>query len=156
MSNPTLAAQHGSRKASIANAFISAGTGTITVRCSYNKRDLLNMKRAGKDLSTIKKDFLVVEYFDTVQTYNPLEFLLLPLVSINKADKFNVIITVKGGGIKSQLEAARLAIAKALVKIDPSYKPALADFCRTDARKKERSKIGCRGKARRKVQFSKR
>jgi small subunit ribosomal protein S9 len=156
MNNPTLAAQHGSRKASVANAYISAGTGKVNVRCSYNKRDLLNMKRQGKDLSTIKKDFLPSEYFETVQAYNAAEFLLAPLVKIGKADKFNITITVKGGGLKSQLEAAHLAIAKALVVIDPSYKPALSDDCRTDARKKERSKIGCRGKARRKVQFSKR
>lgn len=156
MTNTTLAAQHGSRKASVANAYISAGTGKIKVRCSYSKRDLLNMKRQGKDLVNIKKDFLPNEYFKTVQAYNVFDFLAQPLIKINKADKFDITLSVKGGGLKSQLEAARLAIAKALVKVDPSYKALLTDECHTDARKKERSKIGCRGKARRKVQFSKR
>lgn len=152
----TLGAQHGSRKAAVANAYISAGTGKITVRCSYSKRDLLNMKRDGKDLTNIKKDFSIKEYFQTVRSHEPESFLMLPFVRINKADKFDVVITTQGGGLKSQIEAAQLAIAKALVKVDASYKPALSDLCRTDARKKERSKVGCRGKARRKVQFSKR
>ena len=152
----TLAAQHGSRKSSVANAYIHAGTGKITVRCSYSKRDLLNRKRQGKELTGLKKDFQPSEYFGALLAYNANQFLLEPLATVNTADKFDVVISVLGGGLKSQLEAARLAIAKALVRIDASYKTALSDFCRTDARKKERSKIGCRGKARRKVQFSKR
>jgi small subunit ribosomal protein S9 len=156
MSNSTLAAQHGSRKSSVANAYVRSGTGKISVRCSYNKRDLLNLKRRGKDITQLQKEFEVNEYFNTVQAYNPLAFLTQILAKVNKADKFDIVLSVQGGGLKSQLEAARLAIAKALVKIDPSYKVALTDDCHTDDRKKERSKIGCRGKARRKVQFSKR
>lgn len=152
----TLAAQHGSRKSAVANAYMSAGSGKITVRCSYNKRDLLNLKRQNKDVAAIKKDFTPQEYFNGLVSANAATFLSEPLVRVNKADKFDIVICVKGGGLKAQLQAAQLAIAKALVKIEPTYKASVSDLCRTDDRKKERSKIGCRGKARRKVQFSKR
>jgi small subunit ribosomal protein S9 len=156
MSNTTLAAQHGTRKACVANAYILAGTGKMEVRRSISQRDVLNAKRRGRERNQLKTTYTVDEYFYSVISQRPTEYLNEIIQRVNRHTSLDVIITVRGGGIKTQLQACRLAIAKALVKLEPSCKPLIADECRTDARKKERSKIGCRGKARRKVQFSKR
>lgn len=154
--NSTLAAQHGTRKASVANAYLLPGNGEIIVRRSLSQKDVLNAKRRGVDRTQLKTSFTSDEYFATIAAQRPTEFLKEVLIKVNHANSFKVIISVKGGGLKSQLHAARLAIAKALVKMNPELKPLISMECRTDARKKERAKIGCRGKARRKVQFSKR
>jgi ribosomal protein S9 len=156
MSNTTLAAQHGTRKACVANAYVSSGTGKMEVRRSYTARDVLNAKRKGRDRADLKTSFTVDEYFYSVLSQRPTEYLAEVLHHINRETAFNIVLTVKGGGIKTQLQACRLALVKALVKIDPEFKKLIPNKCRTDARKKERSKIGCRGKARRTVQFSKR
>jgi len=156
MSNSTLAAQHGSRKSCVANAYLLPGTGKIEVRRPITKKDVLQAKRRGQERNELKKVFTLDEYFKTIISQRPAEYLAELLMKINRTATLNIILTVKGGGLKSQLQACRLAIAKALVKLEPECKPLIADDCHTDARKKERSKIGCRGKARRKVQFSKR
>ncbi len=155
-SNTTLAAQHGTRKACVANAYILSGSGALEIRRSISQRDVLNAKRRGRERNELKTTYTVDEYFSSVITQRPTEYLHEVLQRVNRHTSFNVVFTVRGGGIKTQLQACRLALAKALVKLDPSCKPLISDECRTDARKKERSKIGCRGKARRKVQFSKR
>ncbi len=154
--NSTLAAQHGTRKASVANVYLQPGNGEILVRCSGTKKKVSKAKRKGIERSEIKTLFTVDEYFATIAAQEPTAFLKEILVKVNKASCFKVIIRVKGGGLKSQLTAARLALAKAVVEYDPELKPQISTECRTDARKKERAKVGCRGKARRKVQFSKR
>jgi len=154
--NVTLAAKHGTRKAAVANAHLLPGKGEFVVSRSLSPKDVLNAKRRGVERSALKTTFTVDQYFSTISAQKPLDFLKEVLAMVNCVDNFKVVINVKGGGLKSQLHAARLAIAKALVKYNPELKPLLGSECRTDARKKERSKIGCRGKARRKVQFSKR
>jgi len=70
---------------------------------------------------------------------------------------YDVKVNVAGGGIKGQAEAVRLAIAKALITLDPEVKPALRakGLVTRDDRMVERKKPG-RRKARRKFQFSKR
>lgn len=156
MLKTALAAQHGRRKSCVANAYLSHGNGQIEVRRSFSARDVLNAKRQGKERSELKTRLSVNEYFLSIITQKPEEYLQEVFQLISRPGHFNVVLHVKGGGLKAQLQACRLAIAKALVKLDPSYKPALSSECRTDARQKERSKVGCRGKARRKVQFSKR
>ncbi|MNT74997.1 30S ribosomal protein S9 [compost metagenome] len=70
---------------------------------------------------------------------------------------FDVKVNVNGGGVKGQAEAVRLAIAKALVELNPEVKPALRakGLVTRDDRMVERKKPG-RRKARRRFQFSKR
>jgi small subunit ribosomal protein S9 len=71
--------------------------------------------------------------------------------------KYDVVATIDGGGITGQVEALRLGIARALVKIDPEHKPKLKaeELMTRDPREVERKKFG-RKKARKRYQFSKR
>ena len=121
----------GRRKAAVARVFVSEGTGKITI----NKRDLAN-------------------YFPSTI----LQFIVKqPLAKLNVAEQYDIKINLDGGGFKGQSEAARLAIARALVKINPEDKKALRSegFMTRDSRSVERKKPG-RPKARRRFQFSKR
>ena len=72
-------------------------------------------------------------------------------------EKYDIKVNLDGGGFKGQAEALRLAIARALVKINPEDKPALKSegFMTRDSREVERKKPG-QPKARKKFQFSKR
>jgi len=81
----------------------------------------------------------------------------LPLKTIEASDKFDVKVNATGGGVKGQAEAAKLGIARALLEVNPEYRPALkaAGLLRRDPRGVERKKPG-RKKARRSYQFSKR
>ena len=80
-----------------------------------------------------------------------------PLELIQASDKFDVNVTVAGGGITGQAGAIRLGIARALIEYDESLKTQLrkAGFVTRDAREVERKKVGLH-KARRATQFSKR
>jgi small subunit ribosomal protein S9 len=121
----------GRRKAAIARVYFSEGTGTITI----NKRTL-------------------DEYFP-----NPiLQFIVKqPLNTLEAAEKYDITVNLIGGGYKGQAEALRLAIARALVKINPEDKSALRreGFMTRDPRAVERKKPG-QPKARKRFQFSKR
>lgn len=121
----------GRRKAAIARVYVSEGNGTITV----NKRSL-------------------DEYFP-----NPiLQFIVKqPLTTLEAAEKYDITVNLIGGGYKGQAEALRLAIARALVKINPEDKSALRreGFMTRDPRAVERKKPG-QPKARKRFQFSKR
>ena len=121
----------GRRKAAVARVFVTEGTGKIVI----NKRDLEN-------------------YFPS----SILPFIVKqPLNTLNVADKYDIRINLDGGGYKGQSEAARLGIARALVKINAEDKPALraAGFMTRDPRVVERKKPG-QPKARKRFQFSKR
>ena len=80
-----------------------------------------------------------------------------PLVKLGVAENYDIKVNLNGGGYKGQAEALRLAIARALVKINPEDKPALKaeGFMTRDPREVERKKPG-RPKARKRFQFSKR
>ena len=121
----------GRRKAAIARVFVKEGTGVITV----NNRTL-------------------AEYFP-----NPiLQFIVeQPLALLDVAEKYDLKVNLVGGGYKGQAEALRLAIARALVKINAEDKSALrqAGFVTRDPRAVERKKPG-QPKARKRFQFSKR
>lgn len=121
----------GRRKAAIARVFVKEGTGVITV----NNRTL-------------------AEYFP-----NPiLQFIVKqPLALLDVAEKYDLKVNLVGGGYKGQAEALRLAIARALVKINAEDKIALrqAGFVTRDPRAVERKKPG-QPKARKRFQFSKR
>lgn len=121
----------GRRKAAIARINVSEGKGQIIV----NKRDYK-------------------EYFPTKQ----LQYVIQqPLNLLEVNEKFDIKVNLYGGGIKGQAEALRLAISRALVKINPENKPALKTngFLTRDPRTVERKKPG-RPKARKRFQFSKR
>ena len=121
----------GRRKAAIARVFVSEGTGKITI----NKRELDN-------------------YFpSTILQY----VVKQPLNKLEADGKYDIKINLNGGGYKGQAEAARLGIARALVKINPEDKAALRaeGFMTRDPRVVERKKPG-QPKARKRFQFSKR
>ncbi|MBQ3896464.1 MAG: 30S ribosomal protein S9 [Paludibacteraceae bacterium] len=121
----------GRRKAAVARIYVTDGSGKITI----NKRDL--------------------------EVYFPeqrLQFVVKqPLEKLNAADKYDIKVNLNGGGFTGQAEALRLAIARALVEINPEDKAALKKegFMTRDAREVERKKPG-QPKARKRFQFSKR
>ncbi|MBR5102941.1 MAG: 30S ribosomal protein S9 [Muribaculaceae bacterium] len=121
----------GRRKAAVARVYLTEGTGEITI----NKRTLEN-------------------YFP-----NPLLRFIVkqPLNTIEAAEKYDIKVNLAGGGYKGQAEALRLAIARALVKVNPEDKSALRKegFMTRDPRAVERKKPG-QPKARKRFQFSKR
>ena len=121
----------GRRKKSIARVYLVPGTGKITI----NKRDIDEYL----GLETLK---LIVRQ---------------PLAATETADKFDVLVNVRGGGYTGQAGAIRHGIARALLNVDADYRPILksAGFLTRDPRMKERKKPGLR-KARRAPQFSKR
>jgi len=96
-----------------------------------------------------------------ISTYFPLfyqvEEALKPLAAVNAKDKFDINIKVEGGGITGQVDAIKLAIARALTKYDSSLTPKLRElgFLTRDPRMPERKKYGQR-KARKKFQWTKR
>lgn len=121
----------GRRKSSAARVFIKLGSGSIVI----NQRSL--GQYFGRETAR-----MVVRQ---------------PLELVNMADKFDIYITVKGGGISGQSGAIRHGITRALMRYDENLRVALrkAGFVTRDARKVERKKVGLR-KARRRPQFSKR
>ena len=80
-----------------------------------------------------------------------------PFVTLEKAEQYDVVGILKGGGVSGQAGALRLAIARALVEVDAADRPALkkAGFLTRDPRAKERKKYGLK-KARKAPQYSKR
>lgn len=121
----------GRRKTSVARVILSEGKGTITVN--------------GRDSK---------EYFPVMLQQFKLE---QPFKLTDTVGKYDATITVDGGGITGQVDAVRLGIARALVKIDPDHKPKLKaeELMTRDPRAVERKKFG-RKKARKRFQFSKR
>ena len=121
----------GRRKAAVARVFVTEGEGKITI----NKRSL--------------------------EVYFPssiLQFIVKqPLNKLEVAEKYDINVNLGGGGYKGQAEALRLAIARALVKINPEDKATLRaeGFMTRDPRSVERKKPG-QPKARKRFQFSKR
>lgn len=121
----------GRRKAAVARVIVKEGNGQITI----NKRP--------------------------IEVYFPssiLQYIVKqPLLTLDSAEKFDINVNLNGGGYKGQAEALRLAIARALVKINPEDKHALRveGFMTRDPRSVERKKPG-QPKARKRFQFSKR
>ena len=121
----------GRRKSAVARVYVTEGTGKITI----NKRDL--------------KDYFPSELVQFV--------VKQPLTLLNVVDKYDIKVNLYGGGFTGQSQALRLAIARALVKINEEDKKALRaeGFITRDPRSVERKKPG-QPKARRRFQFSKR
>lgn len=80
-----------------------------------------------------------------------------PIALVGKQNDYDISLMTKGGGITGQVDAARLAVAKALASINDDMRATLskAGYLRRDSREVERKKYGLKG-ARRKEQFSKR
>ena len=121
----------GRRKRAVTRVFLSKGDGKITIN--------------GKDYKI---------YFPLVYLQNQVE---APLKTIESSDKFDVTINAHGGGVKGQAEAVKLGISRALLTVNPEYRPALkaAGLLTRDPRSVERKKPG-KKKARKSFQFSKR
>ena len=121
----------GRRKAAVARVYLNDGKGQIMI----NDREY--------------KQYFPNEILQYV--------VLQPLNLLNVADKYDITVTLDGGGFKGQAEAVRLAISRALIKVDPEFKPKLKaeGFTTRDPREVERKKPG-RPKARKRFQFSKR
>ncbi len=121
----------GRRKSSVARIYLSEGKGNITVN---------------------KKSFS--DFFDTAILQYKIQ---QPFNLTETKDKFDLLVTVKGGGVNGQAEAIRLAISRALVEFNDEFKPALKSegLMTRDPRMVERKKFGQK-KARKKFQFSKR
>lgn len=107
-----------------------------------------------KESEITVNDRKMKEYFPTVQLQN---IFLAPFKVLGNQGKFRVSLLVRGGGVTGQADAARLAIARALVKAAPENRTILKahDLLIRDARKVERKKPGLK-KARRSPQWSKR
>lgn len=121
----------GRRKTASARVFLKDGTGTITV----NKRPLDEF--FGRQVARM--------------------IVRQPLQLVDVEGKFDINVTVKGGGSFGQAGAIRHGITRALIEFDETLRPSLrkAGFVTRDAREVERKKVGLR-KARKKPQFSKR
>lgn len=121
----------GRRKAAVARVYLTEGTGNIVI----DKRPL-----------------------DVYFPSSILQYVVKqPLTTLEAAEKYDIVAHLDGGGYKGQAEALRLAIARALVKINPEDKSALRreGFMTRDPRAVERKKPG-QPKARKRFQFSKR
>lgn len=94
------------------------------------------------------------DYFATIALQN---IVLLPFQLTNLSNKFDLTVTVKGGGLQGQAGAILLAISRSLIEFDAELRPELkaAGYLRRDPRMKERKKYGQPG-ARARYQFSKR
>ena len=121
----------GRRKEAVTRIFLQKGSGNIIVNDKNYK-----------------------EYFSLQYLQNQVE---LPLKTIQSLDKFDIKINAAGGGMKGQAEAAKLGIARALVELNPEFRPALkaVGVLKRDPRSVERKKFGHK-KARKSFQFSKR
>ena len=121
----------GRRKSSTARVYLRPGSGAITI----NRR-------------TFEQAFPTEALRTSIKQ---------PLVVTENADKFDVLVTVDGGGVAGQAGAVRLGIARALVAFNAELRKALKKdgLLTRDARAKERKKYGLAG-ARKRFQFSKR
>ncbi|MCI5584415.1 MAG: 30S ribosomal protein S9 [Lachnospiraceae bacterium] len=121
----------GRRKKSIARVYLTPGTGNIIV----NKRDI--------------NDYFGLETLKVI--------VRQPLTATETAERFDVKVTVRGGGTTGQAGAIRHGIARALIQADSDFRPVLKKegFLTRDPRMKERKKYGLKA-ARRAPQFSKR
>lgn len=121
----------GRRKAAVARIYVNEGKGQITIN---------------------HKDYK--EYFPEER----LQYVVEQPIKVAEVEgKYDIKVNLDGGGFKGQAEALRLAIARALIKIDPEKKPMLKSngLLTRDSREVERKKPG-QPKARKRFQFSKR
>lgn len=121
----------GRRKASVARVYVRKGDGKISIN--------------GREMK---------DYFPQANIQMKVKS---PLDTVEVAGEYDILVNVAGGGFKGQSEAIRMAISRALVKINEDYRKPLKEmkFLTRDARVVERKKYG-KPKARKSFQFSKR
>lgn len=121
----------GRRKASVARVYLRKGEGKISVN--------------GREMK---------DYFPQANIQMK---VLAPLETVELVNEYDILVNVDGGGFKGQSEAIRMAISRALVKINEDFRSPLKarNFLTRDARVVERKKYG-KPKARKSFQFSKR
>lgn len=121
----------GRRKAAVARVYLKQGSGNVSVN--------------GKDYK---------EYFPQVHMHRN---VMDPFATVGVEGTYDVQVVVKGGGFKGQAEATRMAISRALVKLNEEFRSPLKSkkYLTRDARQVERKKFG-KPKARKSFQFSKR
>ena len=121
----------GRRKEAVARVYLKKGTGSIIVN---------------------SKDYK--EFFPLIYLQNQVE---LPLKTVESLDQYDIVINVKGGGVKGQAEAIKLGIARALIEVNAELRGTLKKdgLLSRDPRVVERKKFG-KAKARKSFQFSKR
>jgi small subunit ribosomal protein S9 len=121
----------GRRKAAVARVYLTKGDGKIVIN--------------GKDYK---------EYFAVPHVYAK---VMEPFKTVGTEAIYDLKVNVKGGGIKGQAEATRMAISRALVELNAEFRKPLKDkkYLTRDARVVERKKYG-KPKARKSFQFSKR
>jgi small subunit ribosomal protein S9 len=122
----------GRRKSATARARLYKGKGTITIN-----------------------DKPVAEYLNNNKSH--LAEITDPLALVSKQKDFDITVKVSGGGVSGQVDAIKLAIAKAITVEFGDFRPVLkkAEYLKRDSREKERKKYGLRS-ARKREQFSKR
>jgi small subunit ribosomal protein S9 len=120
----------GRRKTSVARVILRSGNGTITIN--------------GKEFEHVFPEQL------------SREDILNPFKTTETVGQFDVLVHVNGGGTTGQAQAIRLGISRALISLNPEYRPALKaeGFLTRDPRMVERKKYG-QPKARKRFQFSK-
>lgn len=125
----------GRRKAAVVRAWLRPGDGLITVIGGPGR----------------------IEYREYFSSPNHYAAIRRPLETVRLRDTMNVVLNCSGGGKSGQAEAARLAISRALLQLNPEFRSLLKPlgYLRTDSRIRERKKPGQKG-ARKKFQFSKR
>ncbi len=125
----------GKRKTAIARVFLRPGEGKVELIVNNRKRDFENYFSLEMMKTQIRKPFFVTETMD----------------------KFDLYITIKGGGVSAQADAIKLGIARALLKFNPELRTKLKKegLLTRDAREKERRKYGLH-KARKAPQYHKR
>ncbi len=121
----------GRRKTAVARIYMKPGSGKIII----NGRELI--------------DYFKSDVLETI--------IQQPFALVNELGKYDIKANLDGGGLAGQAEALRLAIARALIELNPEFRPALKKegYLTRDPRAVERKKYG-RRKARRRFQFSKR
>ena len=121
----------GRRKCAVARVWLSPGSGNVLI----NRRDIDNYFGRGTSKMILRQ----------------------PLELTETIGRYDVFVNVCGGGLSGQADAIQHGITRALMKINPSFRPALkrAGYVTRDPRIKERKKYGQRG-ARARYQFSKR
>jgi len=121
----------GKRKTAVARVYLKPGKGDVSI----------NEKTSD-------------DYFGEI----PLKtHIVKPLELTGNKGKIDILVNVHGGGPSSQIHAIRHGVSRALIKLDPEYRPTLKKegFLTRDSRKKERKKYGQKG-ARARYQYSKR
>jgi len=131
------------------------GNRKYTYAVGRRKRAIAQLRLYGKGSGKVFVNGKPMAHYFTTAILQ--QAALRPLALTNLQEDYDATVVVRGGGVRGQADAVRLAIARALIDIDIELRPLLkkSGFLRRDARVKERKKYGLK-RARRAPQWSKR